>query len=60
MDTIYIQLQINTNSNIDSTLVWVVYNLAGTVYREFPENETELAYNYKKQLQNGFISNTSS
>jgi hypothetical protein len=64
MQQIYIQLQINTDPSIDSQLVWVVYNLANTIYKVFPENQEQQAYNYKSEQEkqfktNGFISNTS-
>jgi len=41
-----------------------VYNLANTIYKVFPENQEQQAYNYKSEQEkqfktNGFISNTS-
>jgi hypothetical protein len=62
-ELIYAQLKINVDPEINSSLVWVVYNLSGTVYKVFLEHEESEALNYKlqkeKEIKNGFTSNTS-
>jgi hypothetical protein len=61
MKDIYIQLQINTDSDIDSKLVWVVYDLTKTIYKVFKESEGIKAHNFRKEQQEkyGTTSNTS-
>lgn len=62
MKDIYIQLQINTDPEIDSKLVWVVYDLTRTIYKVFKESDAVAAHLYRQEQQtkHGTTSNASS